>query len=492
MVRIRTVLVVIAVISIQAVLNPAAAGETVAPPVAGAPAATPITELKPMADPTGAVVPAAPAAIPPAAVVGVPTGAADVNSGPVEVVEQPVLVFQVDDTSGTMSPVIGELARSLVTQYQRALRPGDLFVRLEFDQEARIAQMTEIHAAEDVENCVRVLAEIRPGSGDTRLSAGLWKAKGIALEKGAGRPIVLFLTSDGENDPGRGVSLATEEQQLVRICRWWKGRRDVQIVLVGVRRSTRSERGLARLAKLLGARRITLAQFANEDQIERTIQIVRSLPALPAPAPTSVVPLPTEPRRGPATPSRERNWALLAGLGLLGGWLAFQAWRSRRQPGAADAEVPELDLTLPGAPGAERAEAERNDPAGSPAWHGTVDVMLTVDGQTTSRKLQLPEEAPDGTLHFGERGEVELPGLPGRCVALQLGEAGQQLRVAPGVPLTVDGQPVPAAGGSFPVSGRFRLGWGPCVAIIHCRPGSSPNLRIPGPHGQAAAPAGGR
>lgn len=348
-----------------------------------------------------------------------------------------VFVLQIDDVSGTMRRHLEAVAASQTAQYERSLRPGDGFARLEFDCSARIAQLMDFHRAEDIVKLATVLSEVRQAQGDTCVSEGLALARRVLEQHGGGRRAVLIVTTDAELDPGNLRPLAEEQARTYKEAAWWGDQPDVQKILVAVERGPASRRGLSRLAETLDATVVRLDDFASANVIERGVNEAREM----AIAAANPIPEPSIAQTAPPAPNLDLVLPLaLAGVTVLAlvCWSALARSRSESRP---------MPLPVQTLPSAEPARSTRE-----------ILVSITARGRTTRTICRLPDVAGSDRVTFGESGSVVVPGLSGMLELFADPDSDQlMVQVPSATSIWIDGRQTPPEGGTFTVRRGFTL-----------------------------------
>jgi Mg-chelatase subunit ChlD len=342
-----------------------------------------------------------------------------------------LFIVQIVDTSGTMAPAINAVAASEAEQYRISIRPGDTFLRVEFKCGARVSDFVAIHTADDVGRLAQVLAQPRESRGDTCPADGLALARETYLKEGAGRKVVLALTTDGEIDAGAVRTLDEERRRVETEARWWR-EHAVARVLVAVDRGGASHRGLQFIASALDARVVPLDQFAAARLIERQVTSAREQTVAKTAAGTVLV--------SPATSGLRWPWPMAAFVTFL--LLLLGVLRGRRERSKASS-TPMTSST----------------PAKLYGTTADVEVTVTDRGRISRFKRTLQENGFDHALTFGEEGAVAVAGIREPGVELSRdAESGELLVSVPaGVHVVVDGRAAPASGGTVPVRRGFTI-----------------------------------
>lgn len=326
-----------------------------------------------------------------------------------------VLVVNASDVSGSMVRAVEAMAASDIEQLRRTLKPDDAYARIEFAADARLTMLQEVRAAADVENILTVLGQKVHARGRTSISRGLMAAREVADRVGAARRVVLVIATDGANDPPDGA--AAERGRLDTIAEWWRHRANTDRILVGI---GQRRQVLEALAAELGARLVSVDEYATTPVVERAIATARERAAVGTPQPVAA---PRAERRS----TRVRQWAFMAGalavVAVFGFLLMVRRRRTRRAAGKG---------------GADFATAVVAAPTRKPE---ELVVTVTANGRTEQTVLPV-DDIESGILTLGGAGVVKIPGLAGAPLTVMLGSDGMSVAEAPGTGTLLNGQPL--------------------------------------------------
>jgi hypothetical protein len=321
-----------------------------------------------------------------------------------------VLLVNAPDVSGSMVRAVQAMAASEIEQLRRTLKPGDAYARIEFAADARLTMMHEVRAAADVEDILAVLGQKIEARGNTSISSGLMTAREAVERAGTARRVVLVIATDGVNDPTDGA--AAERQRLDLVTEWWRNRQNTDRILVGI---GRKRQALDSLASQLGARLVSLDEYATTPIVERAIVMAREQAAASRPAPTLPPPSPPAAWRAPVI-------ALAAGLLALAG-ISMLLLKGR---GKATRQLPRVEPPTVIAP---------HPPA--------EELVVTVTANGRAQQTVLPvNDIEHGILTLGGAGAVDVPGLFGAPLTVMVGTDGMEVAEEPGTGVLLNGQPL--------------------------------------------------
>lgn len=320
-----------------------------------------------------------------------------------------VFLLFVSDCSGSMRPHLEIAAVAEAAQARMSLLPGDFVGRVSFNDRATTDLLSEIRMSADIDNAASVLGS-RPeaGTGWTRPSTGLAAAHKLAIEKSAGRRVLLFLLTDAVIAAPTGA-LSAEEKTLEAEAAKWRALPTAKVFLVAVGNNSQA---ISRLGNTLGASVIRPEQLSTQRLIAREVTKART-------------------QRASSTPQRpHKRGSTLAVVAIGAGLLV------------ACIVVGKIWLCSEAEPRPGQEEEQGSEP-----WTGLLRAIVTTDGVPEVYEVRLPNDlCPEGRIPFGPTGIVPLPETEFEVAV----ESDGAIVVNPmGSAVTVDG--VICTGGETPI-----------------------------------------
>lgn len=336
------------------------------------------------------------------------TAAGATTQHPAEAVNaDAVVMVDVVDVSGSLSKAIAAMSDAETRQLTTSLRPGDIYARVVFDGTGRVAMLMPVREPADVGRITTVLKQNVAAAGRyTSIAAGLAAAREVVEKERGSRRVVLAVLTDGVLDPADG--LVIERQRLTALTTWWKNQPWATRIVVSVKPNS-TNAAIVELAKALDAELVALGDYAKTSVVARAITVSRTTP-------------PATPTAAPAMTSWPHWIVGPASLGVLG----FIVWMRRRAGPSPAARRPMAEAVMVTVPLAKALRLTTTVTANGRAQDTAIDVA-TLDG---------------GAVTLGTEGAVNVPGLQGRPVTVEVDGEELSISVEPGFGIRVNGETI--------------------------------------------------